>query len=246
MNRITGKVILITGASSGIGEATARLLAEKGAIIILTGRNENKLEAITSQIIKDGARADYYQLDVTDQKDFNSCVNVILKKYGHIDVLINNAGIMLLSSVNELKVNEWKAMLDVNLKGVLNGTASVLPSMREQGKGMIVNVISTAAYRVMENSSVYSATKSAVRFFSDGLRKEESNNGIRVCLIAPGPTKTNLLNHVTSNDVRTSLSNYVDNFGLNAIDIADAIAYQINAPESVSIDEMIISPTHKL
>ncbi|GGP11752.1 SDR family oxidoreductase [Oceanobacillus neutriphilus] len=153
---------------------------------------------------------------------------------------------MLLSEIQELKVDEWHQMIEVNLKGVLNGTASVLPTMREQKRGMIINVISTASYRVMKGSSVYSATKFAVRAFTEGLRKEESINGIKVSLVAPGPTKTNLLSHTSSNELRDSLDNYVENHGLDAKDIASAIAYQLCMPDGASIDELIISPARKM
>ncbi len=246
MNGVSGKVVLITGASSGIGEACARMLGKMGAIVILTSRNEQKLRKIAETMRNEGVRADYYSLDVTVLPDFQEVINRVIQTYERIDVLINNAGIMQLSAIRELKVDEWYQMIDVNLKGVLHGTASVLPVMRNQKKGMIINMISTAAYRVMPNSSVYSATKFAIKAFSEGLRKEEANNGIRVCLLAPGPVKTELLNHTTSDAIRDSLAEYVQGYGLEPEDIANAIVYQIAIPDSVSIDELIISPSHKM
>lgn len=246
MNGVSGKVVLITGASSGIGEACARMLGEMGAIVILTSRNEQKLRKIAEAMGNEGAQAEYCSLDVTVLPDFQEVVNRVIQTHGRIDVLINNAGIMQLSAIHELKVDEWYQMIDVNLKGVLHGTASVLPVMRNQKNGMIINIISTAAYRVMPNSSVYSATKFAIKVFSEGLRKEEANNGIRVCLLAPGPVKTELLNHTTSDAIRDSLAEYVQSYGLEPEDIAKAIAYQIAVPDGVSIDELIISPSHKM
>lgn len=246
MNNISGKVILITGASSGIGEASARLLAKEGATVLLGSRRIDKLHSIAEDIQVKGGTADYYKLDVSCENEFKEVVHDIIKKYGRIDVLINNAGVMLLSKVNELKIYEWNQMIDVNLKGVLNGTAAVLPSMRERKQGIIVNISSTAAYRVMDSSAVYAATKFAVRAFSDGLRREESNNGIKVCLVAPGPTKTELLNHVSTDSIRDHLHMYVDNCGLEASQIAEAVMYEISMSNNASIDELIISPTHKM
>lgn len=246
MNSLSDKVILITGASSGIGEATARLLSHQGAIVCLASRRIEKLQKIVKDIINEGSKAEYFQLDVTDASEFQNVVNQILEKYGCIDVLINNAGVMLLSQVRDLKLSEWNQMIDVNLKGVLHGIAAVLPSMCERKQGMILNVSSTAAYRVMESSAIYSATKFAVRALSDGLRKEESNHGIKVCLVAPGPTKTELLSHCSIEKTRDTLISYVENCGLEAKDIAEAIAYEISMPSHASIDELIISPTHKM
>lgn len=240
------RTVLITGASSGIGEATARLLGSLGMTVILLSRSESKLQQIALEIREQGGQADFYLLDVSSYPAFEEVVAAVKEKYGRIDVLINNAGVMLLSEVHELKIDEWNQMVDVNFKGVLNGTAGVLNGMREQKSGMIVNVISTAAYRVMKGSSVYSATKFAIKAFSEGLRKEESNNGIRVSLIAPGPTKTNILNHTSSDEMKDSLTNYVENHGLDAKDVANAIAYQLCMPEGASIDELVISTAHKM
>lgn len=246
MNHVSEKVVLITGASSGIGKACALQLGKLGATVILTSRNEEKLKMIAKTMRNDGAQAEYYALDVTALADFQQVITTIVQKYGRIDVLINNAGIMQLSAVYELKVDEWYHMIDINLKGVLNGTASVLPVMRNQKRGMIINVISTAAYRVMPNSSVYSATKFAIKAFSEGLRKEESEHGIRVCLVAPGPVKTELLNQTTSETLKESLSDFVMNYGLEPEDIANAIVYQMTVSDSASVDELIISPTRKM
>lgn len=246
MNNLSHQVVLITGASSGIGEATARLLSHQGAIVCLTGRRIEKLQKIVEDIKNEGGKAEYFLLDVTDNYEFQNVVNQILEKHGHIDVLIDNAGVMLLSQFRDLKLSEWNQMIDVNLKGVLHGIAAVLPTMRERKQGMILNVSSTAAYRVMESSAIYSATKFAVRALSDGLRKEESNHGIKVCLVAPGPTKTELLNHCSNEKTRNKLFSYVESCGLEANDVAEAIAYEISMPSHASIDELIVSPTHKM
>lgn len=246
LKNIRGKVIIITGASSGIGEAAARLLGDMGAIVILCGRNQKRLKKITAEIKEKEQKASYHVLDVTAYEDFQKTVQTVLDVHGRIDVLINNAGVMLLSPVCDGNVKEWHEMIDVNLNGVLHGTAAVLPALRKQKDGMILNVISTAAYRVMENSAVYSATKHAVKAFSEGLRKEESDNGIRVCLIAPGPTKTGLLQHISSRNIQHSLQQHVDEYGLEAADIAEAIAYQISVGKHACVNELIVSPTHKM
>lgn len=245
MNSIKDSVVLITGASSGIGEATARYLSNLGAKVILCARNEKKLVEITDDITKCGNTAVYYTLDVVDYDSFQQVVNQAIVKFGRIDTIINNAGVMLLSPISEIKVDEWNQMIDINLKGTLNGVASVLPIMQKQQSGLIINVISTAAYRVMENSAIYSATKSAVKAFSEGLRKEEAKNGIRVNLIAPGPTKTNLLSHISSKDVKNQLDTLVSDTGLDVMDIVHTIVYQMSVSNRASVDEVIVSTAIK-
>jgi NADP-dependent 3-hydroxy acid dehydrogenase YdfG len=242
---VNKQVILITGASSGIGAATAHLLAEQGARVFLGARRVERLEKICNELHAQGYEADYCKLDVTDEKSMHHFVDSARKVYGNIDVLINNAGVMLLSKVSDIKTKEWQQMINVNLMGVLNGTAAVLPYMKEQKHGMIININSTAGYRVSPGAAVYSATKYAVRAFSEGLRKEESNNGIRVCMVAPGPTRTELLSHVSDNEIRENLTDYVDRRGLNPMDVAKAVVFLINQPLNASVDELIISPTCK-
>ncbi|WP_253213809.1 SDR family oxidoreductase [Tetragenococcus halophilus] len=238
--------MLITGASSGIGEITAKKIGRLGMTVILLSRSKNKLKVITEEIVNNGGNAEYLYLDVSSFSNFKSVIEYIKNKYGRVDILINNAGVMLLSEINELKVDEWDQMIDVNFKGVLNGVASVLSIMRKQKSGLIINVISTAAYRVMEGSSVYSATKSAIKTFSEGLRKEEANNGIKVSLIAPGPTKTDLLTHTSSRQLSDSLVDFVDSHGLNVSDVANTIVYQLTVNDNVSIDEVVISTSRKM
>lgn len=244
--KLKGKIVLITGASSGIGEKTAEVLASQGAIVFMGARREERLKKLADRINASDGTAYYQRLDVSDVTSMNCFVQLALEKCSRIDFLINNAGIMLLGPVHDLKTNEWNRMISVNLIGVLNGVAAVLPTMKKQHSGMIINTSSTAAYRVSAGSAVYSATKYAVRAFSDALRKEETNNGIRVCLVAPGPTKTELLTHDTDQASRTSLTQYVDESGLDSYDVARSIAYVMSMPPSASVDELIISPSRKM
>lgn len=239
------KVVLITGASSGIGEAAAKMLALEGYRVFLGARRQEKLIQIVEEIKQSGGHAAYCKLDVTDKESFAKCIQTAIDVFGRIDVLVNNAGIMLTSLIRDGKQEEWERMIDINLKGVLNGVAAVLPIMRAQHAGMIINTTSTAAYRVQEGSAIYSATKFAVRAFSDGLRREESNYGIRVTTIAPGPTKTELTQHISNPELKENLTKVVEEGGCDATDIAKGIALAISMPSSASIDEMIISPTHK-
>lgn len=242
---LSDKVILISGASSGIGEESARLLAKQGAKVFLGARRVDRLNEIVSSIKEDGYQAECFLLDVTDMKSVELFMQKAIQTYGRIDVLINNAGVMLLSNVRELKIEQWNQMIDVNLKGMLNCTACYL-KLKKQKEGHIINIDSTAGYRVMKKSSVYSVTKFAMRAFSDGLRKEESSNGLKVTLIAPGPTKTELISHISDSEVNSSLQSFVDSSGLNAKDVANTILFAINMPKDASIDELIISPSNKL
>lgn len=242
---LQGKVVFLTGATSGIGAACARRLAQEGAKLILCGRREERLTAMRRELEAGGAAVLCTVCDVRQAGSLQSAVEEGRQRFGRIDILVNCAGVMLLSAVRERKLEEWETMIDTNIKGVLYACAAVLPIMRAQNEGMILNVISTAAYRVMEHSAVYSATKAAIRAFSEGLRKEETNHGIRVCLVAPGPAKTELLSHVSDAGVRDSLDSYVQQHGMRAKTVAEAMVFQMRADKEASVDELIISPSIK-
>lgn len=247
MKDIEGKVVLITGASSGIGEAAAKLLASHGAKVVLGARRKDKLEKIAEDIRKSGKEAVYEVVDVTQYEDMLRMVKTAVNTYGKVDVLFNNAGVMLLSPLHDLKVDEWMKMIDVNIKGVLYGMAAVLPVMRKQNYGLIINTNSTAGYRVMANSAVYSGTKFAVRAISDGLRKEESSDkNIRITNVAPGPVDTELVSHISDTALRDELNEFTKTKGLSPEDVAEAVLFAINQPENASLDEIIISPAKKL
>jgi len=243
MENVKSKVILITGASSGIGEATAKLLAQNGARVVLAARREERLKAIVSEIEQNGGHAVYFQADVSSYEDMQKLVQYAIETYGRIDVLINNAGIMPVSNLNELRVSEWEQMIDVNIKGVLYGIASVLPSMREQQSGHIISTSSIAGYVVSPTSAVYSATKFAVRAIMEGLRQEESpSSHIRTTVIFPGIIETELLNTVKSPEVQKS-ADYIRSLSISPYRIAEAIAYSINQPEDTGVNEIVIRPT---
>ncbi|WP_028563233.1 SDR family oxidoreductase [Paenibacillus pinihumi] len=243
MENTKGKVVIITGASSGIGEATARLLAEKGAKLVLAARREDRLQTVVNEIKQAGGEASYLTADVVSAEDLQQVADFALKQYGRIDVLVNNAGIMPVSQLSELRVKDWDQMIDVNIKGVLNGIAAVLPVMREQQGGHIINVSSVMGYEVSPTSAVYSATKFAVRAILEGLRKEESaTSRIRTTVIAPGMTETELFNTVTSPAVK-EMAKHFDAVAISPYSIARAIAFAVNEPEDASVNEIIIRPT---
>lgn len=200
-DNIIAKVIVITGASSGMGEAAARYLAEKGAKVVMAARRIDRIEAIASELQKQNKEAIAVATDVTKLDDVNNLIETAVNKFGRVDVLINNAGLMPLSRLEQGNVDEWNQMIDVNLRGVLHGIAAVLPYMKSQKTGHIINTASVAAHLVFPSSAVYSATKFAVRALTDGLRQEMAAHNIRVTLVSPGAVKTELLEHITDKDV---------------------------------------------
>jgi NADP-dependent 3-hydroxy acid dehydrogenase YdfG len=232
MENIKAKVIIITGASSGIGEVTSKFLAQNGARVVLAARREERLKIIVNEIKKYGGEAVFKQTDVTSAEDMQKLAQFALEQYGRIDVIINNAGIMPNSPLNELKIQEWDQMIDVNIKGVLYGIASVLPTMRDQQSGHIINISSLMGHKVIPNTAVYSATKFAVRAITEGLRQEESpGSSIRTTNISPGMTATDVL------------SKYQDYPSISPQSIARAIAFSINEPDDTGVNEMVIRPT---
>jgi NADP-dependent 3-hydroxy acid dehydrogenase YdfG len=199
---IKDKVVIITGASSGIGEATAVMLAERGAKVVLGARGLNRLEALARRIEATGGEVTYAQTDVRRREELTSLVSLALDRYGQLDVLISNAGIMPVSPLDDLRVEDWENMIDINVKGVLYGIAAALPVFRKQGFGHFVNTASTAGHKTVPNQSVYSATKFAVRAISEGLRMEAGEK-LRVTIISPGFVNTNFAEGVTNPEVKT-------------------------------------------
>ncbi|BDC52255.1 oxidoreductase [Bryobacterales bacterium F-183] len=236
---VRGKVVLITGASSGIGEATARLLASRGATVVLGARRTDRLEQIVSDIRSTGGTADARKLDVADRADTAAFVQFAIEKYGRVDVLFNNAGVMPLSPLSALKVDEWDNMLNVNVRGVLNGIAAALPLMEAQGGGQIINNASVAAHWVGPTAAVYSATKYAVRIISEGLRSETQK--VRVSVVSPGVTETEL-GHDISDDATKGFLTELRKNSLAADDIARAVVYAIDQPPHVDVNEIIVRP----
>lgn len=242
-DNITGKVIVITGASSGMGAAAASYLAVKGASVVLGARRADRIETLAAEITEAGGKAVAVVTDVTNREDVRKLVDTAVETYGRIDVLINNAGVMPLSPLDRLKVDEWDQMIDVNVKGVLYGIAAALPHMKEQGSGHIINLSSVAGHKLFAGSAVYSATKFAVRALSDGLRQEMASHNIRTTIISPGAVKTELLDHISEKDVQKANQDYVGEVGVPAETFARLVAFAINEPEDVGINEILFRPT---
>ena len=240
MSNIQGKVIAISGASSGIGEATAELLAKRGARIVMGARRTERLEELTATITAEGGAARYRALDVTKRGDVAAFIAFAKAEFGNVDVLINNAGVMPLSVMTDLKVEEWDRMIDVNIRGVLHGIAAVLPGMKARGKGQIVNVASIGAHVVVPTGAVYCATKHAVWAISEGLRQE--NPEIRVTTTSPGVVATELGNDISDAAAKGYLAE-LRKTALTPDAIARAIAYAVEQPDDVDVNEVIVRPT---
>jgi len=238
---LQGKTVLVTGASSGIGEATARHLAARGAQVLLGARRTDRLAIIAHDIRKAGGSAAFKTLDVTDLADMQAFVDTAVKEFGKVDAIVNNAGLMPLSPLESLKIDEWNRMIDVNIRGVLHGIAAGLPLMKRQGFGQFVNIGSIASHGVWATTAVYSATKYAVLAISEGLRQE--NNNIRVTVISPGATESELAETITHESTRDFIVNDFRKISLPAEAIAKAIGFAIAQPDGVDVNEIIVRPT---
>jgi NADP-dependent 3-hydroxy acid dehydrogenase YdfG len=241
MSGIEGKVVVITGGSSGLGEATAKLLAERGAKVMLGARREENLERIVSEIEDSGGVAAYRVTDVTSQDQVENLVAGAVEEFGRIDVLVNNAGLMPLSPLDALKVDEWEQMVDVNIKGVLYGVAAALPRMREQHDGQFINLSSVAGHVVFPNSAVYSGTKFAVWAISEGLRQEVGDE-IRTTTISPGAVASELTSTISHEETAED-TNALYEMAMDADAVARAIAYAIEQPKDVDTNEIVLRPT---
>ncbi|MFB7051648.1 SDR family oxidoreductase [Streptomyces vinaceus] len=237
----TAKVVAITGASSGIGEATARRLAADGHRVFLGARRTDRLDALTREITAAGGTADFRRLDVTNAADVNSFVSAARERHGRVDVMVNNAGVMPLSPLEALRVEEWDRMIDVNVRGVLYGIAAALPVMRAQGGGHFVNIASVGAYEVVPTAAVYCAGKFAVRAISEGLRQESRDGSIRVTLVSPGVTESELADSIGDPAAREAMKSYRAE-ALPASAIAEAIAYAVSQPARVDVNEIVVRP----
>lgn len=243
MSPLTEKVILITGASSGIGEAAARHLAARGARVVLGARRTDRLEKLTAEIRAAGGNAEYRALDVTSLADTQAFAGFALRQFGRIDVIINNAGVMPLSPLAELKIDEWNRMIDVNIRGVLHGIAAVLPHMTARKSGQIINLSSIGGHRVWPTCAVYSGTKFAVRAISEGLRQETQD--LRVTIISPGVVESELADTITSRSTAEAMAEF-RKVALTPDAIARAIAYAIEQPADVDVNEIIVRPVASL
>ncbi|GEO58388.1 SDR family oxidoreductase [Companilactobacillus bobalius] len=246
MENIQGKTIIITGASSGIGKATATKLAENGAQLVLAARNETKLQELTNELAKKfKIKAIYKVTDVTQESDIKDLVNFTITNFHKIDVLFNNAGLMPVSLLRDGKSNEWERMIDVNLKGALYGIKYVLPIMEKQHNGHIITTDSVAGHFVGAGSAVYSGTKFAMRTIMEGLRVEEVGNGIKSTLISPGHSQTGLASTISDKKLKADVLKSEQETGLKAEDVANAVIYAINTPDNVGINEVILRSTNQ-
>jgi len=240
INANTPKVIVLTGASSGIGEATARHLAQMGHQLVIGARRSDRLAALQEELRAQGASVDALTLDVTQLADVQRIAAFAQQRHGRIDVLINNAGVMPLSPLAALKVDEWNRMIDVNVRGVLHGIAAVLPVMRAQGRGHIINVASIGAHAVTPTAAVYCASKYAVRAISDGLRQE--TDVLRVTVVSPGVVESELADSISDETARAAMREF-RRIALAPQAVAKAIGYAISQPDEVDVSEIILRPT---
>ena len=241
---IEGKVVVITGASSGLGESTARHLAKLGATVVLGARRKGRLDAIVKNIQADGAEALAVSVDVTNRAQVEALVQKAIDTYGKIDVLVNNAGIMPIAPLSLLKVDEWDRMIDLNIKGVLYGIAAALPHMKQQKSGHIINTAAVFGIKVFApDGTVYCATKAAVRTLSEGLRAEVHGDGIRTTIISPGAVDSELKASTSDEASSKAVNELYRALAIPANSIARAIAYAIEQPADVDINEIVVRPT---
>ncbi|ESW92859.1 SDR family oxidoreductase [Mesorhizobium sp. C280B] len=240
---IENKVVVITGASSGLGEATARHHAARGASVVLGARRSHRIDALVQELTAAGHKAKAVTTDVTDAGQVQNLVNTAVREFGRIDVMLNNAGLMPLAPLERLKVDEWDRMIDVNIKGVLYGIAAALPYMKEQRSGHIINVSSVYGHVVDPGAAVYCATKFAVRAISEGLRKEVKPYNIRTTVISPGAVSTELLEHISEKDIQQGTRDFVSKIAVGPDTFARTVAFAINEPDDVDINEILFRPT---
>ena len=244
-NNIEGKVVVITGASSGNGEATARYLSSRGATVVLGARRVDRIKALADELSRKGGKALAVQTDVTEVDQVKRLVDEAVKTFGRIDVMINNAGLMPHSPLERLKIADWDRTIDVNLKGVLYGIAAALPYMTQQKSGHFINVSSVAGHKVRPGSAVYAATKTAVLVISEGLRQEVKPYNIRTTVISPGALATELPNSITEPDVAENVRKFVQEVALPAESFARAVAFAMSQPEDMDVNEILFRPTRQ-
>ncbi|PGH50686.1 SDR family oxidoreductase [Streptomyces sp. Ru87] len=238
---IEGKVVAVTGASGGIGEATALLLAERGAKVVLGARRPKRLEALAARIEKAGGAAAWARTDVTRRADLSGLVRLARDRFGRLDVLVSNAGVGPISRLDDLRVEDWEKMIDVNLKGVLYGIAEALPVFREQGTGHFVNIVSTSGLSVVPLQSVYAGTKNAVRTISEGLR-QEAGDSLRVTVVSPGFVRTDFAEQMEP-EIRKRITGEMDRIGLPPDAVARAVAFAVEQPDGVDVGDLVVRPT---
>ncbi|MGR6916497.1 SDR family oxidoreductase [[Actinomadura] parvosata] len=243
MPAISDQVVAITGASSGIGEATARLLASRGAAVVLGARRTDRLDRLAADLRSAGGRAVTSATDVTRREDLERLVDLAISEYGRLDVLVGNAGIARTGPVADLDVAGWTQMIDVNLVGVLHGIAAALPVFRRQGRGHLVTTVSTSGLKIVPTQAVYAATKNAVRTLLEGLRQESTDGVLRTTAVSPGYVRTELADWIDNAEVREQVRQDMERLAIAPEAVARAIAFAIEQPEDVEIGEIVIRPT---
>jgi len=242
---IRGKVVAVTGASSGIGEATARVLAEQGALVVLGARRTERLNRLVAEIEADGGRARAVRVDVTEPADLERLADTAVEAFGRLDVLVNNAGVGLIATVEDGTLADWSAMVDVNVKGVLHGIAAVLPVFRRQGRGHVVTVVSTSGLKIVPTQAVYAGTKNAVRTIMEGLRQESTDGVVRTTSVSPGYVRTELVDSIDDPATRHAAQQAMADLGIAPEAVARAIAFAIDQPDDVEIGDLTIRPVRQ-
>lgn len=242
MQNIEGKVVAITGASSGMGKAIALELAKNGAKVVLGARRAEKLQQIVEEIKSKGGDAGFAQIDVKNKADLVRLVNTAVEQYGKLDAIVNNAGVSQLSRIDELDIDGWEEMIDINLKGVLYGMAASIPVFKQQQSGHIVNIISTSGIKIVPMQGIYAGTKNAVRTIAEAFR-QESDGSIRITGISPGFVKTDFADSIKNKEMKTAIQKGMEEMAIDPIAIANAVVYAISQPDDVEIGDIVIRPS---
>jgi len=242
MQNIKGKIVAITGASSGMGKAIAIELAKNGAKVVLGARRTEQLLQIVDEIKSKGGEAAFTQIDVKNKADLVRLVNEAVEQYGKLDVIVNNAGVSQLSRIDELDIEGWEEMIDVNLKGVLYGMAAAVPVFKQQQSGHIINIISTSGIKIVPMQGVYAGTKNAIRTIAEAFRLESDGN-IRITGISPGLVKTDFANNIKNEEMKTAVQKGMEQIAIDPIAIANAVIYAVSQPMDVEIGDIVIRPS---
>ncbi|MCD1117577.1 SDR family oxidoreductase [Chryseobacterium turcicum] len=242
MQNIKGKVVVITGASSGMGKALAIQLSKNGAKVVLGARRTEQLQQLVEEIKSKGGEATFAKIDVKNKADLVRLVNTAVEQYGRLDVIVNNAGVSQLSRIDELDIDGWEEMIDINLKGVLYGMAAAIPVFKQQQSGHIINIISTAGIKIVSMQGVYAGTKNAIRTIAEAFR-QESDGSIRITGISPGFVKTDFAKNIKNEEMKTAVQNGMEQMAINPIAIANAVIYAVSQPDDVEIGDIVIRPS---
>jgi NADP-dependent 3-hydroxy acid dehydrogenase YdfG len=245
MSALDSKVVAITGASSGIGAATALELASRGAAVVLGARRTDRLDSLVTRIRTDGGRAEMLEVDVTRRADLERLVALAVDRYGCLDVLVSNAGAARTAPMAQLDLDDWDLMIDVNLRGVLHGIAAALPVFRRQGRGHLVTTVSTSGLKIVPTQAVYAGTKNAVRTLLEALRQESTDGVVRTTAISPGFVRTELVDHIDDPEQRAQAQHAMATLGISPDAVARAIAFAIDQPDDVEIGDLTIRPVRQ-